>query len=232
MSETFSTFLWNLMIISCELFIFPSAFVSYYRYYVLGHSERSFQLIVPAEYVSSIGIFFRFLWLMNFSLKFCRNFCFFFRFAWNWRTPVGFFAACCLQCYWIHCVIIMIIGTISLFAKFCTLLGAMAKDLAWQFDTFSKAIIEARQQLTNGKSAQMKLKLIEIIEFHSVTQLYEHIYLVLNSSFRFFPYIALMSLIWNLIHDMTSFSLHENDQIFNKEYSFSLQIGGSIFGLF
>lgn len=103
----------------------------------------------------------------EFFVDICR-----FRFAWDWRTPIGFFAASCLQCYWIHCVIIMIIGTISLFAKFCTLLGAIAKDVAWQLDDFNTAFIGTRRQATDAKLAQTKLKLIEIIEFHSVTQSY------------------------------------------------------------
>lgn len=37
------------MIISGQLYIFPSAIVSYYKYYVLEQADKSFQQIFPAE---------------------------------------------------------------------------------------------------------------------------------------------------------------------------------------
>lgn len=77
----------------------------------------------------------------------------------------------------------MIIGTISLFAKFGTLLGAMAKDMAKQFDDLSKTFIETRKSTNFEKQIQSKQRLIEIIQFHSVAKLYVTKMLFLTSIF-------------------------------------------------
>lgn len=85
---------------------------------------------------------------------------------------MGFFAAQCLQSYWIHFVVLMIIGTISLFAKFFTLLGALAVDTVELLEEFTDNFTKGSQDLTNKKRVEMKEKFIEIIQFHAAAKRY------------------------------------------------------------
>ena len=48
MSDMFGNYLWNSMMISAQFFVFPSVFVSYYKFYALQLGDKSFQLIFPA----------------------------------------------------------------------------------------------------------------------------------------------------------------------------------------
>lgn len=83
---------------------------------------------------------------------------------------MGFFAAQCLQSYWIHCVVLMIIGTISLFAKFFTMLGALAIDTVEILKEFEDAFNKACQDVAYKKRIQMKEKFVEIIQFHAAAK--------------------------------------------------------------
>lgn len=48
LSELFGKYLWNSMMLCAQFFVYPSAFVSYYKYYVLEQGDQSFHQIFPA----------------------------------------------------------------------------------------------------------------------------------------------------------------------------------------
>lgn len=83
---------------------------------------------------------------------------------------MGFFAAQLLQSYWIHCVVLMIIGTISLFAKFFTLLGALAKDIVEMLEEFKADFGKIQEVATIEQRHRTREKFIEIIQFHAVAK--------------------------------------------------------------
>lgn len=64
----------------------------------------------------------------------------------------------------------MIIGTISLFSKFFTLLGALAMDIVEMLEEFKGDFEKIQQDDTVKKRQQTKEKFIEIIKFHAVAK--------------------------------------------------------------
>lgn len=64
----------------------------------------------------------------------------------------------------------MIIGTISLFSKFFTELGALAADIIENMGEFESNFDEYRCQLTNERYIKLKRRIIEIIKLHVVSK--------------------------------------------------------------
>lgn len=92
------------------------------------------------------------------------------RFPWDWRCPLGYFAAICLQCSWLHLIMLMFCCEVSLFVRYVNLLGALAKDLSENMIEFIETHNKFDQSNINQNVNRAKVKIIQIVAFHVTTK--------------------------------------------------------------
>lgn len=123
-----------------------------------------------------------------------------FRYPWDWKNPVGYFAAVFLQTLWLVLIWLSISCELSLFVRFFILLGALAKDITENIAEFGDMLTnENTEQMTDNKQNQMMEKISQIVQFQAEAKEFVSIFITLTMCVfidTFFSFIGLYQDSW------------------------------------
>lgn len=100
---------------------------------------------------------------------------YYFRLPWDWRNPLGYLKAACLQFFWVYSGIFIIISILSTFVGICTLSQGFALDIQQNFTNLTEWNSKS-MPLSNRDSIKCNRKLCDIMEFHSNVKAYVKFY--------------------------------------------------------
>ncbi|XP_055302500.1 odorant receptor 43a-like [Sitodiplosis mosellana] len=140
MAERRAKIIWN-SLTTIAIFAASMKFVtSFVKYYVSNLSEESFELIFSSEI------------------------------PWNWKEPIGYLVAGCVQFTWFYGGIYIVICTMLCFVGFCTLFEAFTLDIGRNLLDLNDNIVEAHGHFKSERRIELYQQFSKIIQFHSIAR--------------------------------------------------------------
>lgn len=85
---------------------------------------------------------------------------------WNWKTPIGYMIAVCIQYSWIAMGIFMVTSCLIQHAGVCILAGTFAMDIKENLVEQNDIVLRAEGNYSAEQFIEMKENLCNIIQFH------------------------------------------------------------------